>query len=70
MKKILDLIDAGKRGGAKCVLGGGQHGNEGYFVEPTIFANVTDQMKIAQEEVLTYLQLWCQIRVLLCANAL
>lgn len=51
MNKILSLIDSGKRDGAKCVAGGARHGDQGYFVQPTVFANVTDGMRIAQEEV-------------------
>lgn len=51
MKKILSLIDAGKKEGAQCVAGGKRHGNKGYFVEPTVFANVNEKMRIAQEEV-------------------
>jgi len=32
-------------------VGGGRHGTEGYFVEPTVFSNVEDHMVIAQEEI-------------------
>jgi aldehyde dehydrogenase (NAD+) len=38
MKKILGLIEQGKREGAKLVTGGSKHGEQGYFVQPTIFA--------------------------------
>jgi aldehyde dehydrogenase (NAD+) len=38
MKKILGLIEYGKKEGAKLVTGGKQFGKEGYFVQPTIFA--------------------------------
>jgi aldehyde dehydrogenase (NAD+) len=31
------------------MAGGKRHGNKGYFVEPTVFAGVTDNMKIANE---------------------
>ena len=54
-KKILDYIEIAKADGAKCVLGGkpyvgpGSKGNR--FVEPTIFINVSNDMRIAQEEV-------------------
>lgn len=51
MKKILSLIEAGKKEGAQCVAGGKRHGTKGYFVEPTVFANVNEKMRIAQEEV-------------------
>ena len=31
--------------------GGGRKGDKGYYIEPTVFADVTDDMKIAQEEI-------------------
>jgi aldehyde dehydrogenase (NAD+) len=54
-KKILGYIDIAKCEGAKCVLGGGPakrpECGEGWFVEPTIFSGVNNQMRIAREEV-------------------
>ena len=49
--KILSYIDKGKNAGAKCVTGGNRFGDKGYFVEPTIFDNVTDEMPIATDEI-------------------
>ena len=53
--KILKYIEIGKKGGAKLLLGGKarQKGNcsNGYFIEPTIFTEVTPEMRIAQEEI-------------------
>ncbi|XP_045529000.1 aldehyde dehydrogenase 1A1-like [Pieris brassicae] len=49
--KVIDCIEAGKKEGARCVAGGGRHGNVGFFVQPTVFADVTDNMKIAREEI-------------------
>lgn len=53
--KILQYIDIGKKEGAKLVLGGKayQKGrcSRGYFIEPTIFGEVTPEMRIAQEEI-------------------
>ena len=49
MKKILDYIDIGKSEG-RLVLGG-QHVGPGYFIEPTIFADVDGRARIAQEEI-------------------
>jgi aldehyde dehydrogenase (NAD+) len=54
-KKVLDYIEVAKTEGATAVLGGGaasrpECGN-GWFVEPTIFAGVKPDMRIAQEEV-------------------
>ncbi|XP_023578762.1 retinal dehydrogenase 1-like [Octodon degus] len=48
--KILDLIESGKKQGAKLECGGGPWGNKGYFIQPTVFSNVTDEMRIAKEE--------------------
>lgn len=50
-KKILSYIDIGQKEGAKLVCGGKTVGSEGYFIQPTIFADVKEDMKIAQEEV-------------------
>lgn len=49
--KILGYIESGKSQGAKLEVGGKKWGNVGYFIEPTVFSNVNDNMKIAQEEV-------------------
>ncbi|XP_037813906.1 aldehyde dehydrogenase, mitochondrial [Lucilia sericata] len=52
MQKILGLIDTGKKQGAKLVAGGNRpQGLPGYFVEPTVFADVNDNMTIAKEEI-------------------
>jgi acyl-CoA reductase-like NAD-dependent aldehyde dehydrogenase len=52
-KKILDYIAIAKAEGARCILGGGPALDlpGGQFVEPTIFVDVTPQMRIAKEEV-------------------
>ncbi len=44
-------IDHGKKEGAKVEIGGGRHGDKGYFIEPTIFSGVSEDMKIMQEEI-------------------
>jgi acyl-CoA reductase-like NAD-dependent aldehyde dehydrogenase len=53
--KILDYIAVGKNEGAKVVLGGGpadkERFGEGWFIEPTIFTEVHNRMRIAQEEI-------------------
>jgi len=51
MSKILSLIDSGKSEGAKLLTGGKRHGDEGYFVQPTVFGDVKDNMKICREEI-------------------
>jgi len=54
-EKVLSYIDIGREDGAECVLGGGKaerpECGDGWFVEPTIFMGVNNQMRIAQEEV-------------------
>ncbi len=49
--RIMGYIAAGKKEGAKILTGGNQIGNRGYFIEPTIFCDVKDEMKIAREEI-------------------
>jgi aldehyde dehydrogenase (NAD+) len=51
LTKIMGFIDSGKREGAKLLAGGSRFGNKGYFVNPTIFGDVKDDMKIAKEEI-------------------
>jgi len=50
-KKILDLIESGKKEGANLVCGGSRVGDKGYFIQPTVFANVDENMRIAKEEI-------------------
>jgi aldehyde dehydrogenase (NAD+) len=49
--KIMHYIDLGQKEGAQCVSGGKRWGDRGYFVEPTIFADVNDTMSIATDEI-------------------
>ncbi len=49
--KILGYISSGKREGAKLMCGGGPAADRGYFIQPTIFGDVKDDMTIAREEV-------------------
>jgi aldehyde dehydrogenase (NAD+) len=49
--KVMGYIEAGKNENAKLLAGGNRVGNKGYFIEPTVFADVQDNMKIAQEEI-------------------
>ena len=50
---VLDYIEKGKNEGATVVAGGGKPANldKGFYVEPTIFANVDNRMTVAQEEI-------------------
>lgn len=49
--KILKYVEIGKKEGARVVSGGKRFGDRGYFVEPTLFDNVTDEMAIAKDEI-------------------
>jgi betaine-aldehyde dehydrogenase len=51
--RIKGYLDAGKSAGAKAVVGGGlpKALPKGWYIEPTVFANVDNSMKIAQEEI-------------------
>jgi aldehyde dehydrogenase (NAD+) len=51
MDKILGYVDVGQKQGAKLTVGGKRSGDKGYFVEPTIFDNVKDDMAIAKDEI-------------------
>jgi betaine-aldehyde dehydrogenase len=55
LERVVEYIEAGRAEGARCVTGG-EHASvsglpDGYFVQPTVFADVTDGMRIAQEEI-------------------
>jgi aldehyde dehydrogenase (NAD+) len=54
MQTVLGYIEAGKQDGAKLIAGGNRasvDGGKGFFLEPTIFGGVRNDMKIAQEEI-------------------
>ncbi|HXY48195.1 MAG TPA: aldehyde dehydrogenase family protein [Terriglobales bacterium] len=54
MNTVLDYIEAGKKEGAQLIAGGKRvsvDGGKGFFIEPTIFDGVRNDMKIAQEEI-------------------
>jgi len=48
---VLEYIEKGKEEGASLVAGGGKAGEKGYFIQPTVFADVEDDMTIAREEI-------------------
>lgn len=50
-ERIMGYIESGKQEGATVETGGARHGDKGYFIQPTIFTNVTQNMKIMQEEI-------------------
>ena len=45
-----EFIDVGKKEGAKVVAGGNKYNGKGWFVHPTVFADVKDDMKIAKSQ--------------------
>uniref|UniRef100_A0A3B4UD46 Aldehyde dehydrogenase 1 family, member A3 n=1 Tax=Seriola dumerili TaxID=41447 RepID=A0A3B4UD46_SERDU len=49
--KIMDLIESGKKEGAKLECGGAAVGEKSLFIQPTIFSGVKDHMRIAKEEI-------------------
>src|SRR5579862_9400936 len=54
MQTVLGYIEVGKKDGAKLIAGGSRasvDGSRGFFIEPTIFGDVNNDMKIAQEEI-------------------
>jgi len=50
-KRVLGYLESGKAEGAVAALGGEKIDRPGYFVKPTLFTNVTDDMKIVKEEI-------------------
>lgn len=50
-QRVLEYIDKGKQEGAKLLCGGNKVHDAGYYVEPTIFVDVEDDMTIAREEI-------------------
>jgi aldehyde dehydrogenase (NAD+) len=49
--KVMSYIDSGKTEKANLAAGGNRVGDKGYFIEPTVFTDVKDDMKIAREEI-------------------
>ena len=48
---VLSYINKGKAEGARLITGGNRIPGDGYYIQPTVFADVTDDMSIAREEV-------------------
>ncbi|KAK4686290.1 aldehyde dehydrogenase (NAD+), partial [Tremellales sp. Uapishka_1] len=49
--RIMNYVECGKQEGATVISGGKRHGKTGYFIEPTIFSDVSTNMKIVREEI-------------------
>jgi aldehyde dehydrogenase (NAD+) len=50
-ERIMGYIESGKSEGAQLLTGGRRLGGRGYYIEPTVFTGVRDEMKIAREEI-------------------
>ncbi|ETN58358.1 aldehyde dehydrogenase [Anopheles darlingi] len=63
-RKVLEYIESGQQEGAKLQAGGKRFGTVGYFVEPTVFSDVADEMRIAREEIFGPVQSILKFRTL------
>jgi phenylacetaldehyde dehydrogenase len=51
LNRVCGYLESGFSEGAKAIVGGGRHGDKGYFVKPTVLVNTNDKMKVVQEEI-------------------
>lgn len=51
MERVCSYIDLGRSQGATVVTGGGRAKDKGYYVQPTVLANVSQDMRVVQEEI-------------------
>jgi acyl-CoA reductase-like NAD-dependent aldehyde dehydrogenase len=50
-ERVNSYVSVGVSEGAEIILGGGRFDNPGYFVEPTVFSGVSNDMRLAREEI-------------------
>ena len=50
-QRVTGFLESGRQDGVEVVTGGKRHGNEGYFVEPTVLTRTTPEMKVVREEI-------------------
>jgi len=50
-ERVLGYLDHGKKAGAEVITGGGEGSPHGYYVQPTVLANVNQDMKVVREEI-------------------
>ncbi|KAJ7539011.1 hypothetical protein O6H91_11G073100 [Diphasiastrum complanatum] len=62
--RILGYVEAGQQEGARLVTGGARFGSKGYYIKPTIFADVQDEMRICREEIFGPVQAVTKFRTL------
>ncbi|MBF6354000.1 aldehyde dehydrogenase family protein [Nocardia higoensis] len=51
LDRVMGYVEAGLRSGARALTGGRRHGEEGYFVEPTVFVDVETSFSVYREEI-------------------
>jgi phenylacetaldehyde dehydrogenase len=51
MNRVCGYLESGFAEGAQAVVGGKRHGDQGYFVEPTVLVNTNESMKVVREEI-------------------
>lgn len=56
LRKILDYVEIGQKEGAKILTGGNKIEGDGVFMEPTLLGEVTNEMRVAREEILDRLE--------------
>ena len=51
LRRVTGYLDSGRNEGAHTVVGGGRHGEQGFFVQPTVLIGAHSQMKVVREEI-------------------
>jgi phenylacetaldehyde dehydrogenase len=51
LQRVLGYLEAGRRAGARAVVGASRAGDRGYFVNPTVFTEVREEMDIYRQEI-------------------
>ena len=51
LNRVCGFLESGRSEGAKAVVGGGRHGDKGYFVKPTVLVDTNENMKVVREEI-------------------
>jgi aldehyde dehydrogenase (NAD+)/phenylacetaldehyde dehydrogenase len=51
LDRVLGYLDTGRAEGAEAVAGGRRHGDQGWFVEPTVLVNTNPEMRVVREEI-------------------
>ncbi|MEU1883344.1 aldehyde dehydrogenase family protein [Streptosporangium sp. NPDC001559] len=51
LRRVTGYLDSGRQEGARTVTGGDRHGDQGYFVQPTVITDVRPEMRLVREEI-------------------